>query len=151
MGKTLRWVIPGSRPLLNDRAAILQSGSPPGRWAYDQSVFLTRDEYEAVVRSIVLGLYLGLKPWVFLWRHFMAKICRRSGSFRPARGVHARSRPFQRSHPAPGWQRETAYEFCGTDSAFPFQLNIKEQQASFAGADNNSASNLPYHGSGSAC
>jgi len=30
MGKTLRWVIPGSRLLLTDRAAILQSGSPPG-------------------------------------------------------------------------------------------------------------------------
>jgi hypothetical protein len=47
MGKTLRWVIPGSRPLLNDRAAILQSGSPPGRWAYDQPVFFRRDAYEA--------------------------------------------------------------------------------------------------------
>ena len=30
MGKTLRWVIPGSRLLLTDRAAMLQSGSPPG-------------------------------------------------------------------------------------------------------------------------
>ena len=29
MGKTLRWVIPGSRLLTTDRAAILQSGSPP--------------------------------------------------------------------------------------------------------------------------
>jgi hypothetical protein len=38
MGKTLRWVIPGSRLLLTDRAAIWQSGSPPRRWAYDQPV-----------------------------------------------------------------------------------------------------------------
>jgi hypothetical protein len=30
LGKTLRWVIPGSRLLPNDRSAILQSGSPPG-------------------------------------------------------------------------------------------------------------------------
>ena len=28
MGKTLRWVIPGSRLLATDRAAILQSGLP---------------------------------------------------------------------------------------------------------------------------
>jgi len=42
MGKTLRWVIPGSRLLLTDRAAILLSGSPPGRWAYDQPVSLRR-------------------------------------------------------------------------------------------------------------
>jgi hypothetical protein len=31
MGKTLRWVIPGSRLLPTHRAARLQSGSPPGR------------------------------------------------------------------------------------------------------------------------
>jgi hypothetical protein len=42
MGKTLRWVIPGSRLLATDRAAILKSGSPPGRWAYDQPVFIKR-------------------------------------------------------------------------------------------------------------
>jgi hypothetical protein len=30
MGKTLRWVIPGSRLLATDRAAMLRSGSPPG-------------------------------------------------------------------------------------------------------------------------
>jgi hypothetical protein len=29
-GKNLRWVIPGSRLLPTDRAATLQSGSPPG-------------------------------------------------------------------------------------------------------------------------
>jgi len=30
MGKTLRWDVPGSRLLPTDRAAMLQSGSPPG-------------------------------------------------------------------------------------------------------------------------
>jgi hypothetical protein len=30
LGKTLRWVIPGSRLLPTHRAAMLQSGSPPG-------------------------------------------------------------------------------------------------------------------------
>jgi hypothetical protein len=37
MGKTSRWVIPGSRLLLTHRAAMLQSGSPPGRWERIQS------------------------------------------------------------------------------------------------------------------
>jgi hypothetical protein len=39
MGKTVRWVIPGSRLLLTRRAATLQSGSP-GSWACD-AVFPT--------------------------------------------------------------------------------------------------------------
>jgi hypothetical protein len=30
MGKTLRWVIPGSRLLPSDRTTTLRSGSPPG-------------------------------------------------------------------------------------------------------------------------
>ena len=71
MVKTLRWVIPWSRLLLADRAAIFysglpdeasrslsdraksgvsddgaKSGSPPDRWAYDQPVFLKNDENE---------------------------------------------------------------------------------------------------------
>ena len=76
MVKTLRWVIPWSRLLLADRAAIFysglpdeasrslsdraksgvsddgaKSGSPPGRWAYDQPGFPQEDANGA------------LKPW----------------------------------------------------------------------------------------
>ena len=51
MGKTFRWVIPGSRLLLTHRVAMLQSGSPPGPWAYDQPVSLTRTRTKRVVRK----------------------------------------------------------------------------------------------------
>jgi hypothetical protein len=36
--------VPGSRLLPADRAATWQSGSPSGRWAYDQPVFLKEDD-----------------------------------------------------------------------------------------------------------
>jgi hypothetical protein len=34
MGKTLSWVIPGSRLLPTDRASSTESGSPPGMWGF---------------------------------------------------------------------------------------------------------------------
>ena len=34
MGKTLSWVIPGSRLLPADRASNTESGSPPGTWGF---------------------------------------------------------------------------------------------------------------------
>ncbi|HXM05461.1 MAG TPA: hypothetical protein VN939_22800, partial [Chthoniobacterales bacterium] len=41
VGKTSRWVIPGSRLLLTDRATILQSGSPPGVRSAQRAAFAT--------------------------------------------------------------------------------------------------------------
>jgi hypothetical protein len=40
MGKTLRWVIPGSRLLPPIELPSSKAAPPPGRWAYDQPVFL---------------------------------------------------------------------------------------------------------------
>jgi hypothetical protein len=60
MSKTVRWVIPGSRLLLTDRAATLLSGSSPGRWAYDQPVFLRETKRLSGQRDNLFSLFCVL-------------------------------------------------------------------------------------------